>query len=113
MLSVDEMDQILELDEKNHGPRATGDAPRCFMNFAPTMASTIHRSLPQPLLHHRRQHRRNAGGIRAVKYGVTSDYVVGLEVVLANGDIIHTGGKLIKNVTGYNMTNSSSALRAP
>ncbi len=46
----------------------------------------------------------NAGGMRAVKYGVTSNYVMGLEVVLADGSIINTGGKAIKNVTGYNLT---------
>lgn len=46
----------------------------------------------------------NAGGIKAVKYGVTGDYVMGLEVVLPNGDIIETGGKMKKNVTGYNLT---------
>jgi len=46
----------------------------------------------------------NSGGPRAVKYGVTKDYVYGLEVVLPNGDVINTGGKLLKNVTGYNLT---------
>jgi len=46
----------------------------------------------------------NAGGMRAVKYGVTSNYVMGLEVVLADGSIINTGGKALKNVTGYNLT---------
>ncbi|HEY3426211.1 MAG TPA: FAD-linked oxidase C-terminal domain-containing protein, partial [Negativicutes bacterium] len=46
----------------------------------------------------------NAGGMRAVKYGVTSNYVMGLEVVLADGTLINTGGKAIKNVTGYNLT---------
>jgi glycolate oxidase len=45
-----------------------------------------------------------AGGPRALKYGVTKDYVYGLEVVLPNGEIIQTGGKLLKNVTGYNLT---------
>jgi len=40
----------------------------------------------------------NAGGMRAVKYGVTSNYVMGLEVVLADGSIVNTGGKAIKNV---------------
>lgn len=45
-----------------------------------------------------------AGGPRALKYGVTKDYVYGLEVVLPSGEIIRTGGKLLKNVTGYNLT---------
>ncbi|WP_313128808.1 FAD-binding oxidoreductase [Anaerocolumna sp.] len=43
----------------------------------------------------------NAGGMRAVKYGVTRDYVRGLEVVLPNGDITTFGGKVVKNSTGY------------
>jgi glycolate oxidase len=46
----------------------------------------------------------NAGGPRALKYGVTKDWVYGLEVVLPDGGIIRTGGKLLKNVTGYNLT---------
>lgn len=45
-----------------------------------------------------------AGGPRALKYGVTKDYVYGLEAVLPTGDVIQTGGKLLKNVTGYNLT---------
>jgi glycolate oxidase len=46
----------------------------------------------------------NAGGPRCLKYGVTSDYLMGLTVVLADGRVIHTGGKAIKNVTTYNLT---------
>ncbi len=45
----------------------------------------------------------NAGGMRAVKYGVTRDYVRGLEVVLASGDIIEVGGKVVKNSSGYSV----------
>jgi len=46
----------------------------------------------------------NAGGPRCVKYGVTKDYVFGLEVVTPTGDIIRTGGKTMKNVVGYDLT---------
>ncbi len=46
----------------------------------------------------------NAGGPRCLKYGVTKDYVLGLEVVLPGGDVLRTGGRQIKNVTGYNLT---------
>ncbi|AUS97203.1 2-hydroxy-acid oxidase [Clostridium thermosuccinogenes] len=45
----------------------------------------------------------NAGGMRAVKYGVTRDFVRGLEVVLPNGDIVEFGGKVVKNSSGYSM----------
>ncbi|HEY2419960.1 MAG TPA: glycolate oxidase subunit GlcD [Neobacillus sp.] len=46
----------------------------------------------------------NSGGLRGLKYGVTRDYVIGLEVVMPNGDIIRTGGKLAKDVAGYDLT---------
>ncbi len=45
----------------------------------------------------------NAGGMRAVKYGVTKDYVRGLEVVLASGEVVEFGGKTVKNSSGYNL----------
>ncbi len=46
----------------------------------------------------------NAGGPKAVKYGVVKDHVLNLEVVLPNGDIIWTGANTLKNSTGYNLT---------
>ena len=45
----------------------------------------------------------NAGGMRAVKYGVTRDFVRGLEVVLTDGTILHLGGKVVKNSSGYDI----------
>ncbi|OZI11801.1 glycolate oxidase subunit GlcD [Bacillaceae bacterium SAS-127] len=46
----------------------------------------------------------NSGGLRGLKYGVTRDYVLALEIVLPNGDVIRTGGKLAKDVAGYDLT---------
>ncbi len=46
----------------------------------------------------------NSGGPKAVKYGVVKDYVLNLEIVLANGEIIWTGANTLKNSTGYNLT---------
>ncbi|WP_280768545.1 glycolate oxidase subunit GlcD [Salipaludibacillus daqingensis] len=45
-----------------------------------------------------------SGGLRGLKYGVTRDYVIGLEFVMPNGDIVKTGGKLAKDVAGYDLT---------
>jgi glycolate oxidase len=45
----------------------------------------------------------NAGGLRGLKYGVTKNYVMGLEVVLPTGEILFTGGKTVKDVAGYNL----------
>ena len=46
----------------------------------------------------------NSGGPRAVKYGVVKDYVLNLEIVLPSGDIMWTGANVLKNATGYNLT---------
>ncbi|MDO4280494.1 MAG: FAD-linked oxidase C-terminal domain-containing protein [Peptococcaceae bacterium] len=106
VLSLDEMNKFVELDEKNLTLRVQpGVLTKDIHDFCaehglyypPQPSSYKYSTIGGNIA-------ENAGGIRAVKYGVTSRYVMGLEVVLANGDIIHTGGKLIKNVTGYNMT---------
>lgn len=46
----------------------------------------------------------NSGGPHAVKYGVTKDYILGLEIVLPTGEVINTGSRTLKNVSGYNLT---------
>ncbi|WP_249866176.1 FAD-binding oxidoreductase [Paenibacillus konkukensis] len=46
----------------------------------------------------------NSGGPRGLKYGVTKDYVIGLEVITPQGELIRTGGWTVKNVTGYDLT---------
>ncbi len=45
----------------------------------------------------------NSGGLRGLKYGVTKNYVMGLELVVPTGEILHTGGKSVKDVAGYNL----------
>ena len=46
----------------------------------------------------------NAGGMRAMRYGVTRHQVLGLEVVLAGGEVMRTGGRFVKSSTGYDLT---------
>ena len=46
----------------------------------------------------------NSGGLRGLKYGVTRDYVKGLQIILPNGELLKTGGKLAKDVAGYDLT---------
>lgn len=105
-LAMDRLTNILELDERNMmvtvepGVRTIDVYNACAekgLFFPPDPASWKYSTLGGNV-------GENAGGMRAVKYGVTSNYVMGLEVVLADGSIIHTGGKAIKNVTGYNLT---------
>ena len=56
----------------------------------------------------------NAGGLCCVKYGVTTDYVLGMDVVLADGRLVTLGGKRIKDVAGLSLLKtSSSAAKAP
>ncbi|TET55444.1 MAG: FAD-binding protein, partial [Actinobacteria bacterium] len=50
-----------------------------------------------------------AGGPKALKYGVTRDYVMGLEIVLPDGSLIRTGGSTYKNVSGYDLTRLMTA----
>lgn len=105
-LSLVRMDKIIELDERNMmitvgpGVRTIDMYNFCAekgLFYPPDPASWKYSTMGGNIA-------ENAGGMRAVKYGVTSNYVMGLEVVLADGSVIRTGGKAIKNVTGYNMT---------
>jgi glycolate oxidase len=105
VLSLEKMNRILEIDKENlmvtvEPGVITGDIHRAVeaegLFYPPDPASldscTIGGNIAE-----------GAGGPRAVKYGETEDYVNGLEVVLPSGEIITCGGKLVKNVTGYNL----------
>src|SRR5512135_481498 len=106
ILSLEKMKRILEIDKENlmvtvEPGVITGDIHRAVeaegLFYPPDPASLDSCSIGGNIA-------EGAGGPRAVKYGVTKDYVCGLEVVLPSGDVIHTGGKLVKDVTGYNLT---------
>jgi glycolate oxidase len=106
VLSLERMNKILEIDEDNliavvEPGVITGDLQREVESrglFYP----------PDPASHKTCTLGGNvaecAGGLRAVKYGVTKDYVLGLEVVLPTGELIRTGARTAKSVAGYDLT---------
>lgn len=105
VLSLERMNRILEIDRENlmvtvEPGVITGDLHRAVeavgLFYPPDPASLDSCSIGGNIA-------EGAGGPRAVKYGVTEDYVSGLEAVLPSGEIITCGGKLVKNVTGYNL----------
>jgi glycolate oxidase len=106
VLDTCRMNRILEIDEVNF--TATTQAGVITQDFADTVAKKGLFYPPDPSSIKQStlggNAACNAGGPRCLKYGVTSDYVMGLTVVLADGRILKTGGKAIKNVTGYNLT---------
>ncbi|MBI5740304.1 MAG: FAD-binding protein [Nitrospirae bacterium] len=106
VLSLDSMNRILDVDEKNMvavvEPGVINghlqeklEAKGLF--YPPDPASMNFCTLGGNVA-------ENAGGPRAIKYGVTRDYVLGLEVVLPDGRVMMTGGKTFKNVVGYDLT---------
>jgi glycolate oxidase len=106
VLSLERMNRILEIDEENLvavvEPNAvTGtiqDAVERVGLFYPPDPASLRTSVIGGNV------AECAGGPRAFKYGTTKQYVLGLQAVLPNGDIIETGGKVVKNVVGYDLT---------
>ncbi len=105
-LSLTRMNRILELDEENRTVwveagiitadlQAYVEARGLF--YPPDPSSNKHSTIGGNIA-------CNAGGPRCLKYGVTGDYVMGLTVVLPDGQVLRTGGKAIKNVVGYDLT---------
>ncbi|MBS1126066.1 MAG: glcD2 [Nitrospirae bacterium] len=106
ILSMEKMNRIIEIDEENLtvlvepgvlNGKLQRELQRRKLFYPPDPASmnfcTIGGNVAE-----------NAGGARAVKYGVTKDYVMGLEAVLPDGRLIKTGVKTAKGVVGYNLT---------
>lgn len=105
VINLTKMDKILEIDKENffviseagiitESLQNTVEKENLFYPVDPASRGTC--TIGGNLAH-------GAGGPRALKYGVTKDFVYGLKAVLPNGEVITTGGKVLKNATGYNL----------
>lgn len=104
LLSLVRMNRILEIDEENL--TVTTEPGVLLMELAKTVADHDLLYPPDPGEKSATiggNVMTNAGGMRAVKYGVTRDYVRGMEVVLPNGEVVELGGKVAKNSSGYSL----------
>lgn len=106
LISMEKFDKIIEIDEKNHQvtvepgviTQVLQDAVKeRGLFYPPDPASKGSCFIGGNVS-------ENSGGPKAVKYGVTKDYVLNLEIVLPTGEIIWTGANVLKNATGYNLT---------
>ena len=106
MLSLHNMNEVLEVDRINRMARVQPGvinsqlkeaAAKEGLYYPPDPASLDMSSIGGNVA-------TNAGGLCCVKYGVTRDYVIGLEVVLANGEVINTGRRTLKSTTGLDLT---------
>lgn len=106
LLSMERFNKILNIDEKNHQVTTEpGVITEVLQNavrekglfYPPDPASKGSCFIGGNVS-------ENSGGPKAVKYGVTKDYVLNLEVVLPNGEVLWTGANVLKNATGYNLT---------
>src|SRR4051812_15090446 len=106
LLSTERLNKIIEIDERNLQvlteagviTEVLQDAVKAKNLFYPPDPSSRGSCLIGGNI------AENSGGPKAVKYGVVKDYVLNLEVVLPSGEIIWTGANVLKNATGYNLT---------
>ncbi|MBS3820681.1 MAG: FAD-binding protein [Planctomycetes bacterium] len=105
VLLCDRMNEILEVDEANMMLVAEPGVVTAEINERLAGTGLFYAGYPMSLetCSLGGNVAENAGGGKAVKYGVTSRYVLGLEVVTPTGEIVQLGGKLIKDVTGYSL----------
>jgi glycolate oxidase len=105
ILCLVRMDRILELDERNLTLRAEAGAITQKIAEAADAAGLLYPPDPGSMKISTigGNVAENSGGLRGLKYGVTRDYVMGLEVVLASGEIVQLGNQCVKDVAGYSM----------
>ncbi|RPI30728.1 MAG: FAD-binding protein [Chloroflexota bacterium] len=105
VLSTTRMNRLIEIDEANCVARVEAgivtadlqaEVEKRGLFYPPDPSSNRHSTIGGNIA-------CNAGGPRCLKYGVTGDYVLGLTVVLADGRVLSSGGKVIKDVVGYDM----------
>lgn len=104
LLSTERMNRVLEVDVRNM--TATVEPGVLLMEFPKSLEGTGLFYPPDPGEKSATlggNVMTNAGGMRAVRYGVTRDYVLGMEVVLPNGEVLALGGKFVKNASGYSL----------
>ena len=105
LLSVERMNRILEIDRGNLVVVVEPGVITSAINEAIKEHGLFYAGYPMSveLCYISGNVAENAGGGRAIKYGVTGRYVLGLEVVLPTGEIVQLGGKRVKDVTGYDL----------
>ena len=105
-MSMERLDKILEIDDKNY--QVTVEPAVITEHLQNVLQDKGLYYPPDPAgrgySHIGGNIATNAGGPRCVKYGVTRDYVLNLEIVLPNGEVMLTGANTLKNSTGYNLT---------
>ena len=105
LVSFERMNRILEIDVDNHVAVVQPGVTLDELNTAAAAHGLVYPVFPgETSASLGGNVATNAGGMRAVKYGVTRHHVLGLEAVLANGEVIRTGGKFVKTSTGYDLT---------
>ena len=104
-LAMTRMNRVLEIDEANATVRTEAGVVTADLQAAVEKRGLFYPPDPSSIRHSTigGNIACNAGGPRCLKYGVTGDYVLGLTVVLADGSVLRTGGKVLKDVVGYDL----------
>ena len=96
ILAIDEVDRVAVVQAGVINARLQAEVEKRGLFYPPDPSSLKQSAIGGNVA-------ENAGGARCLKYGVTGDYVLALEVVLPDGTVIRTGGRTVKNVTGYDL----------
>jgi glycolate oxidase len=105
VVSFERMNRIIEIDEENHVAVVQPGVSLEQLDRAAAKVGLVYPVFPGELSASLGGNvATNAGGMRAVKYGVTRHQVLGLEAVLGSGEVVRSGGKFVKSSTGYDLT---------